>query len=114
MMTTRLESEFYDKASQIASRVEYRDWNIEILNKRGMNFLRVSFMEDGELQKGRKWYLSPYMTTSEIVLTIWKAIFTCEEHEARERFRYKGARIFGPHVDVEKKDNLDLREAVID
>lgn len=51
--------------------------------------------------RGRKWYLSPHMTDSEIVSTAFKAFLTAEEHECRERFRYKGQRIFGPHMDVD-------------
>lgn len=69
-----------------------------------------------EPQSGRKWRLSEHMTKSEVVLTAWKAVLTAEEHEARERFRYRGARIFGPHIDVDVladiaawKHNLDLR-----
>jgi hypothetical protein len=49
---------------------------------------------------GRKWRLSPHMTDSEIVSTAFKAFLTAEEHECRERFRFKGQRIFGPHLDV--------------
>jgi len=52
-------------------------------------------------QHGRKWRLSPHMTRSEIVLTALKAVLTAVEHEARERFTYRGLPIFGPHVDVD-------------
>src|SRR5687768_12140871 len=52
-------------------------------------------------QKGRKWYVSPYATESEVVQTALKAVLTFLEHEAREQFHYKGKAIFGPHLDVE-------------
>lgn len=52
-------------------------------------------------QHTRKWLLSPHMTDSEIVLTAFKCVLTSMEHRTRERFTYKGARIFGPHFDVE-------------
>lgn len=55
-----------------------------------------------EHQSGRKWFLSPHMTRSEIVTTALKAVLTAVEHEARESFRYRGRAIFGPHFDVEK------------
>lgn len=65
--------------------------------------------------KGRKWYISPYATDSEIVLTAFKAAATALEHEAREAFLYKGQAILGPHFDVdflvaaiEKTGNLAL------
>lgn len=51
-------------------------------------------------QRGRKWYVSPHATESEVVLTCLKAVLTALEHEARERFTYRGIAPFGPHVDV--------------
>lgn len=53
-----------------------------------------------ERQHTRKWLLSPAMTDSEIVQTIFKCAMTSYEHRCREAFKYKGARIFGPHFDV--------------
>lgn len=50
--------------------------------------------------EGRRWLLSPYSCESEIVQTALMAIMAAEEHEARERFRYKGVRVFNPHIDV--------------
>jgi len=70
-------------------------------------YLQVVFMgrctDTGEIcrQTGRKWYLSPFMTKSEVVQTALKAVLTAEEHEARESFRYRGSAIFGPHFDVD-------------
>ncbi len=52
--------------------------------------------------KGRHWRLSEHMTDGELVQTAFKAIMTALEHEARERFTYKGKAIFGPHLDVDK------------
>lgn len=49
---------------------------------------------------GRKWHVSEYATESEVVLTALKAAITDMEHEVREDFEYKGAKIFQPHVDV--------------
>jgi len=51
---------------------------------------------------GRKWRLSEHMTDGEIVQTAFLAIMTALEHEARERFTYKGQRVFGPHLDIDK------------
>lgn len=49
---------------------------------------------------GRKWDLSKYMTESEVVFTVWKALVTFIEHETREQFTYKGHKIFDPHISV--------------
>lgn len=53
------------------------------------------------IQHTRKWLLSPFMTPSELVQTAFKCVLTSVEHEAREQFTYQGARIFGPHFDIE-------------
>jgi hypothetical protein len=51
---------------------------------------------------GRKWRLSPHMTPSEVVQTVFKAVMTAIEHETRERFTYRDVSIFDPHYDVER------------
>jgi len=53
-----------------------------------------------ETQHTRRWLLSPAMTDSEIVQTAFKCALTSFEHRAREGFTFRGARIFGPHFDV--------------
>lgn len=52
--------------------------------------------------KGRKWPLSHYATDGEVVQTAFKAVMTALEHEARERFTYRGVSVFDPHYDIEK------------
>lgn len=52
-------------------------------------------------QHSRKWTLSRHMTRSEIVQTCFKLAITAVEHRAREAFKYRGRRIFGPHFDVD-------------
>jgi hypothetical protein len=52
--------------------------------------------------KGRKWLLSEHMLDGELVQTALKAVLTALEHEARERFKYRGVAIFSPHYDIEK------------
>ena len=59
----------------------------------------------------RKWLLSPHMTDSEIVQTVFKCCITSAEHEAREGFQYKGYSVFGPHYDVEALVDLCERRA---
>jgi len=50
---------------------------------------------------GRKWHISWEATPSDIVRTAFKAVVTWQEHEARERFTYRGVPVFGPHCDVD-------------
>ena len=106
--------------SSILDDIYYRPgWDLNIDQKGDNLFVYASFEDGGEIQKSRKWYISPYMTKSEVVQTILALILLAEEHEVRERFRYKGRRIFGPHFDADvmvdiaaKKMNLDIREPV--
>lgn len=46
-----------------------------------------------------KHYLSEFMCKQELVGVCFKAVQQAEEHELREFFRYRGARIFNPHID---------------
>jgi hypothetical protein len=93
--------------AQIVKEINYKDWNIQVRCDAERPYLQVQFREHDKwkatttTQSGRKWFLSPHMTRSEIVQTAFKAVLTAEEHETRERFHYKGAAIFGPHFNVD-------------
>lgn len=60
------------------------------------------FSKKETLQKARKWYISPYMTVSEIVRTAHMAVQTSYRHVVDEHFLYKGVRVFSPHPNVEE------------
>lgn len=108
---------------QILSAVTYKDWWLLVTKDRQRGdayyiqwHFKARCVKTGGVyeQKGRKWYLSPYMTESELVGTAFKAALTAEEHECRESFNYYGHRVFNPHVDVrallEVCDREDVRE----
>jgi len=70
-----------------------------------------------EMQEGRKWFVSTQCTPSDVVRTAFKAVSTWAEHEARESFRYKGTRVFSPHLDLDKlvarkRQNGDMEDPV--
>lgn len=50
--------------------------------------------------RGGKRFLSPHATRSELAQTALGLFLAYEEHEAREFFRYDGAQVYGPHIDV--------------
>lgn len=83
-------------------------WKVRLLEKGDGFLVQYTFMEKDltsssselEEQHCRKWYVSPYMTESEIVTTLYKAIVAAEMHEVNERFTYKGSRIFDPHMNL--------------
>jgi hypothetical protein len=51
---------------------------------------------------GRKWYIERGMTRSDVIRTAFKAMATWQEHEARDRFTYRGVPVFSPHSDVDR------------
>lgn len=83
------------------------DYTFNVRESHGGVFLQARYTEPDtysgvpESQLTRKWLLSPYMTKSEVIQTAFKCCLTSMEHRAREGFRYKGARVFGPHFDVD-------------
>ncbi|AGC43283.1 hypothetical protein MYSTI_01954 [Myxococcus stipitatus DSM 14675] len=81
--------------------VSFQNWTFHVDHEEGTTFIRVRFLVDGAEQHGRKWFVSPDATPSDIVRTAFMAVMTAVEHEAREHFAYKGWAIFGPHYDVE-------------
>lgn len=91
--------EIFDKV-----RYEGHAWHVE---PSGHGFLvQIRYNErdvdTGELkeQHGRKWYVSPHATESEIVQTMLLAAKQSAEHRVREHFLYLGRRIFSPHFKV--------------
>lgn len=98
-------------------------WKLSLVydqNRGGAPYLQWEFVSNNvktgmsEIMTSRKWYLSYYMTESEIVLTAFKAALTAEEHEARESFYYEGRRILNPHVSVRALMEVCDREDVRD
>lgn len=99
----------------LEDRVAWLLENVEFLNyrfrarttDRGETYVQGVYLEPDiytgvqEHQFTRKWLVTPAMTDSEIVQTAFKLCMTSMEHRTREAFKYKGARIFGPHFDVE-------------
>jgi len=101
------------RAKDILSRIAYKDWVLRgEQSKTGSVYIQVYFrgpcIADGEIEDhfGRRWMLTPSMSNSEIVQTALKAVLAAEEHEARERFLYRGRSVFGPHFDVETLHSL--------
>lgn len=93
---------------EILSLAEYPGYEFEVLQLDcGELFLRAKYLQadiitgKSEEQHTRKWLLSRYAVSSEIVQTALKCVLTSLEHEAREHFLYRGERVYGPHYDVE-------------
>lgn len=74
---------------------------------RGAIYLQASYVEADvvtgvtEKQHTRRWFISPEMSKSEIVQTVFKCALTSMEHRTREWFRYRDRPVFGPHFNVD-------------
>lgn len=97
----------FEEIKTVIDNIKYKDWNINLLIK-AHNFylLQVTFMaydfttDKVELQKCRKFYVSPFMEESEIIRTAYLAIQQAEFHELDENFKYKDIAIFDPHLNL--------------
>lgn len=89
--------------------VEFMDRNIRIGEMGSGYFIQVQYVEKDivtgelELQKARKWYVSPYSTDTEIVESAFAACCRSMMHVAKEHFIYKGHRVYSPHFDIETR-----------
>lgn len=105
------------RASAIITRIRFdlggAEYTIKAeVSERGEAYVQGSYLEEDvygagpQMQYTRRWVLSPAMTDSEIVFTLFKLCMTSAEHRTREAFMYKGARVCSPHFDVEDLVNL--------
>lgn len=60
--------------------------------------------------RGRKWYLSEYMTNDEIVKTVFLAFEIAVRHEILEGFKVNGKPLFNPHVNYEALLDVSHKE----
>lgn len=111
------------KFKSILSKVQYKDWDFYVGSCEGERpYLQIRFYEMDsytnlpEPQHGRKYFLSPWMTKSEVVATAFQAILAAEFHECREFFKYEGHPIYSPHfsvdalVDLCRNNQFDARD----
>jgi hypothetical protein len=90
--------------------IEYKDYTFSVIEENDIQFLQLSFEDDCACRDNgrclhycRKWRISPNITKSEFVQMAFTAVMAAEEHEIREKFKYKKAAVFGPHFDVESR-----------
>jgi hypothetical protein len=98
----------FDEIKLIVANCEYKPWRIVVRHPTPQIIYLQVYCDDGVCNvtgekyswHGRKWYISHHATETEIVNTALKAVLAAEEHEAREKFKYKGVAIYDPHTDV--------------
>ena len=60
--------------------------------------------------KGRKYYLSEFMTDDEIVKTCYVAFEQAVKHEVMEGFKVDGIILFNPHINFEELLKISHKE----
>ena len=92
----------------ILEEVEYPGYEFEIEESAGQLYLQAWYLEPDivtkreAVQRTRKWLIERHQhTKSQIVQTAFKCVLTSMEHRAREHFKYRKKRIYGPHFDVD-------------
>lgn len=95
-----------EKATAWLSQIEFLNYSFNVRESHGGVFLQAAYVDSdiytgkSEIQRTRKWLLSPAMTESEVISTAFKCCLTSMEHRTREAFKFNGSRIFGPHFNV--------------
>lgn len=94
-----------EEIKAVVALVKYKDCEFNILEEGDKLFLQVTYpaLDEGKPRTAyaRKWLIAADSVRGQIVNTAFKAVLTVEEHEARERFTYRGEAVFHPHSDIE-------------
>ncbi len=94
-----------DELKATVALIQYKDCTFNVLEEGSKIFLQITYPaldESGPRTAfARKWLISLDSTRGQIVNTAFKAVLTVEEHEARERFTYRGEAVLHPHTDIE-------------
>lgn len=115
-----------EEMRHILSDIKYKDgYHFELKvdgPSDGRWYVQISFLRPDIVTgmpgwgKSGKRYVSQHMCKSEFVAMCMGAVLALEEHEAREMFKYRGRRIFGPHIDVDAlwdvARRVEVRETV--
>tara|TARA_R110000772_G_scaffold2410_4_gene8495 strand:- start:7008 stop:7328 length:321 start_codon:yes stop_codon:yes gene_type:complete len=89
--------------------IDYKNWGFNIQEKEDGYNLQAILSNN---TKSGKWYISPYITKSELVQRCFLCVLQAEEHQIRLEFTYKNSPIFKPHYDVD--DLVELSKRSID
>lgn len=95
-----------ERLRSIIDRVQYKDRTLLSGVLGEGHYVQVSYQEADihtgvmETQYGRKWYLHPHASETEVVETCFKAIRVSNDHVLKEHFTYRGRRVYSPHFDI--------------
>lgn len=93
---------------RIVGAVAFMDRKFRVMERAGGFLLQLEYYEEDvdhpergpQLQRARKWYVSPFSTETEIVETAFKACRVSMDHVLKEHFTYRGRRVYSPHFKI--------------
>lgn len=109
-----------ESLEEIAAEVICGKMNFVVREHGNAPYLQIFFdapdADTGEIEEQacRKWVLQFTMSNTEVVRTAFKAAEAAVIHELQEQFRYRGARVYDPHLDVEQLVEFLDREGLQD
>lgn len=99
------------EVARIIDQVRFMDRKFRLLEKGDGFLVQMRYLEADvehpekglQIQATRKWYVSPYMTESEVLETVWAMVQRSQLHVASEHFTYKGKRVYSQHFSVKAR-----------
>src|SRR4051812_35559338 len=95
----------YNRIADLRDRIEYARPLVSIqCDEDGFEVVAIrpdTYTGEQRVGYGGHRTVTDDMSDSQIVRAMFGALLAFEEHEAREAFTFDGARIFGPHIDVD-------------
>jgi hypothetical protein len=118
-----LQHNLYIRTQRLLGDVSYPGLDFEVASQDASVSVRVKNLDGVCTQTGKRmpwngrwWRLSTHMTDSEIIATLFKAVITALEHEARESFTFKKVPVYDAHLSVHQlaqlrsdRSSLDVR-----
>jgi hypothetical protein len=101
-----------EEIQTIIDKVKFKDRTFRLIEKAdNVLLLQMSYLEENVnnpgsepvLQSTRKWYISQYMTESEIVEACWACVCRSQLHVAGEHFQYAGRRVYSQHFSIDAR-----------
>ena len=102
------------EVEEIIGQISFQDRKFRVLEKGDGFLLQMTYLEPDVrkfgsppvLQSTRKYYISPYMSVSEVVETAWLMVQRSQLHIASEHFTYQGRRVYSQHFDVNRRIDM--------
>lgn len=113
-------SQTVESLEALVADCQFKDWNITLNWDGDKPYVQVKFLEKDEftgkteMQHCRKHYISMHSCDTEVIDTVFLAVDRAMDHEVKESFKFRGRRIYNPHISVHKLWELAGQKGIID